>query len=98
MIPMMPHMRLSRSFLTPPLAGRRAGLQFGTKRVAWPLLCPLARPPERPGAGRPVLGDPAARRHVGAAADAHRRDQRTVGADERARSNDRPPLAEAVVV
>ena len=81
-----------------PLGRRRAGLQLGTKRGSAPLLCDLARPAEGQGTGRDVLGDDAARRHVGAAADLHWRDQGAVGADERLRANHGAPLAVAIVV
>ena len=89
MIPMMPHMRESSEegclyFLLAlgPFGSRRAGLQFRTKRRRPPLLCDLPGPAEGHGAGRHVLGNCTARRHVGAAADANRRHKRAVRADE----------------
>src|SRR5215467_11514983 len=101
MIPMMPHMGSSeegRSGFLGALRSRGARLEFGTKRRRPPLLCDLTGAPESHGAGRDVVGDDAAGRDVRPGADAYRRDQGAVRADERLAPDHRAPLAVTIVV
>src|SRR6187401_1224520 len=96
MIPMIPHM--ARLLPLPPLGGCRACLELRTKRGSASFLCFLPGATERQGARRDVLGDHAACGDIGSLADADRRDQRAVGADEGLGADHRAVLAVAVVV
>src|SRR6185312_14433777 len=58
----------------------------------------LRAPGEGQRVGGDVLGDDAAGANIGALADLHRRDQRRIGADERAGANLGAMLVEAVIV
>ena len=85
-------------FFLARLAAAARAFSFARSGAARPFFVDLAGPAEGHGAGRHVLGDDAAGRHVGALADLHRRHQRAVGADEGLGADHGPPLAVAVVV